>query len=789
MAYSIQYNNIQFNVYDYTGTTALSTYTLDITPLTFVPDFTTSSLSSSQVISNKLIHWDFGDGTYANTLTASHRYEWPGSYNVTLTIYDNNGNAYDSSFKPIIKVYDFVPTSLTWQNYSIANVLSAKYMGPFYVNTLNSWQSYPALSATGYTINFYASGAGGAYVTAANYNTNKWSHLNTLSQFFALKVNYNSQQYVAVDSLTASQTVIYANIQNNQLQVCGPNDPGATIAGTSGNCEIYYADDSIVDIISSSKNRVDPVYLFATIDSSKFNDYFTQRTHLYDYVSYPEIGYQNLSPAVISIQRRVTDFDPATAVAISTTGITGEGTLANSVSSIFNIPNICWQNTEVPYVITLKDVNNFTTKFYPPLSSAIANKNSSNYSSLTALTAYNVKIGAVSIDGYGNVSSQTGFTFTEDFVSPGAVQQLGSFYKGYFVANTTGTGYALSASVTVIDPISGQAIALSGISSTFSVYTTAGQYNISKVNENWDMSGYYSSLRFQEPLLDYDNFFIGFLGGIVGDINSYPYELGKTVYEKIANFVSNKSDIDNSNVDTLLSFCDELSIQFELYNYNYPPQLRRIIDLLSVKQQKLWGNQNTYNTNFNNNTKLYTDRSIGPNLGTLINPISGKISVTTPIVAYELFSGNYTLVNNVSSYYLSISAKNGFIPLSSYTPDWGWNLIVPNSVTGRAVSNYYTFYTYNNVADGTYYDNLINWTDDHTTLQPGQADYNAWSSDNGVMQNIISYNLTRGLGLFLTPPSLLAPTKGQFTLPANQIYTTQINAIYSLLGNNLVTVQ
>jgi hypothetical protein len=789
MAYSIKYNNIQFNIYDYTGTNTLSTYTLDITPLTFVPDFTTSTLSSSQIISNKLIHWDFGDGTYANTLTATHRYQWPGSYNIKLTIYDNNGEAYDSSFNPTIQVYDFVPTTLTWQEYLSASVLSTKYMGPFYVNTFNSWQSYPALSATGYTINFYASGAGGEYLTATNYNTSKWTHLRTLSQFFVYQVNFNAEQYVAVDSLTANQTIIYANIQDNQLQVCGPNDPGATIAGTSGYCEIYYADDSIKDIINSTKSIVNPIHLFATIDSSKFNDFFTQRTNLYNYVSYPEIGYQNLAPAVISIQRGVTEFDPATAIAISTTGITGEGTLASSVSSIFNIPDICWQNTEIPYVITLKDINNFTTKFYPPLSSAIANKTSSNYSSLTALTAYNVNIGAVAIDGYGNIFPQTGFTFTEDFISPGAVQQLGSFYKGYFVANTTGTGYALSASVVVVDPITHLAVTLSGTSNTFSVYTTAGQYNICKINENWDMSGYYSSLRFQEPLLDYDNFFIGFLGGIVGDINSYPYELGKTVYEKIANFVSNRSDIDNSNVDTLLSFCDELSIQFELYNYNYPPQLRRIIDLLSVKQQKLWGNQNTYNTNFNNNTQLYTDRSIGPNLGTLIDPISGKISVTTPIVAYELFSGNYTLVNYVSSYYLSTSATNGLIPLSSYTPDWGWGLIVPNSVTGRAVSNYYSFYTYNSAAEGSFYDNLINWNDSHTTLLSSQNDYNAWSSDNGVMQNIISYNLTRGLGLFLTPPSLLAPTLEVSALPANQVYTVQSNAIYSLLGNNIVTVQ
>jgi len=753
MSYNIQYNNVQFNIYDYTGNTALSTYTLDITPLNFIPNFSTSTLlSSAQSISNTLIHWDFGDGSFSTGLTASHVYQWPGSYNVTLTIYDGNGNAYDSSYNPTINVYDFVPTTLTWQNYPLsslsaqsvslsAQVLSAKIMGPFTVNTFNSWQSYPALSATGYTINFYASGAGGDYITAVDYYSNKWSHLRTLNQFFAIEDSFNTVQYVNVDSLSTIQTVIYANIQNNQLQTCGPNDPGATIAGTSGYCQIYYSDDSIKDIITLSGS---PIFLFATIDSSKFNDSFTQRTNLYDYVDYPAIGYQNLAPAVFEVLRGSSYYSPATQLAISTTGITGEGTLANSVSSIFNIPSICWQNTQIPYVITLKDANNFTTKFYPPLSSSTANTNA------IGLTANNVQTGIIYYDQNGNTHPLPGVTFVEDFVTPGAVQQLGSFYKGYFTSQSTALSCALTASLVVVDPLSGNATTLTGISNTFSIYTTAGQFNIAKVNENWDAAGFYKSLRFQEPLLNYDNFFTSFLGTIVGDANAYPYELGKTVYEKIANFVSNRADIDTSNVDALLSFCNELSIQFEQYNYSYPPQLRRLVDILSIKQQKLRGTPNTYNRNFNNNIQLYTDRSIGPNLGTQISVLSGIVFAGQPVVAYETFSGNYTLVNNISSNYIShLSSNNVFYaPLSTYTPDWGWGLITPNSVTGTNISNYYKFYTYNNTQNGTVYDNIINWSDTQTTLLSSQDSYSQWSNDDGIMQNIISYELTKGLSLF-----------------------------------------
>jgi len=526
-------------------------------------------------------------------------------------------------------------------------------------------------------------------------------------------------------------------LNNNSLNICGPNDQGSTIVGTSGYCDIYYSDDSVVDILNNS-----PIYLFATIDSSKFHDFFTQRTDLYNYVEYPAIGYQNLNPAVLAVQRNRTYYTPATALAISTTGITGEGPFA---SSIFNIPTTCWQGIKIPYIVTLKDINFYTTKFYPLLSSSVANPNVSPSAIIN-----NLKTGIIYYDSNGIKQSLQDVVFVEDFVSPGAVQQLGSFYKGYFTSQSTALSCALTASLVVIDPLSGTTVTLTGTSNTFNIYTTAGKYNIAKINEDWDASGFYKSLRYQEPLLEYNNFFTNFLGTIVGDANAYPYELGKTIYEKITNFTSNKADIESCNNDTLLSFCNELSIQFEQYNYSYPPQLRRITDLLSIKQQKLFGTQNTYNINFDNNNNLYTDRSIGPNLSSFrniayeISPLSGTVTAGVPIVAYEKFSGIYTLVNNISSYYLSAANT----PLSTYNSNWGWGLLVPSGTTGLTLSNYYKFYRYNSVQDGKIYDNIINWSDSYTTVLTSQNSYSTWSQDDGIMQTMINYELTKGLNLF-----------------------------------------
>ena len=360
---------IHFEVLDYSNTNVLSTYTLEQTPLTFVPDFTLyySSLTANPNISNKTIRWDFGDGTYSTDLTAKHSYKWPGQYVVTLTVFNSAGLPVESSFSPTIYAQDFIPTELKWGDYGkfVYDVPAGKLGDPLPLYTRNSWQNYDAIKADGgITINFYASGAAGDYEDQEMYKNDKWAHLRLLSRFYVKELFDGTEQLVVVDSISSNVTEIYARIANNSIQICSAEDENSFFVGTTGYNEIYYVDDRVKNFTT----RENPIFLMATFDSSKFGDEMSTRRDIFKYIDYPPYGFQQYPPAVIPVVK--VRHNPAQQLSITTTGIDGEGSLS---STVFKLPEISWQCTEIPFVIKFKDDEMFTTKTYPPLYSNKAN--------------------------------------------------------------------------------------------------------------------------------------------------------------------------------------------------------------------------------------------------------------------------------------------------------------------------------------------------------------------------------------------------------------------------------
>jgi len=137
MPAKLNYTYIYYDVVDYTNSNTLSSFTLSNTPLTFIPDLTTSSiLSGAQNISNKILRWDFGDGNFSTELKPTHNYQWPGEYNVTLTVYDGQGNAYDSTYSTTVQIYNYISTQIAFQDYKslIYDIPVGKLIDPLILN-------------------------------------------------------------------------------------------------------------------------------------------------------------------------------------------------------------------------------------------------------------------------------------------------------------------------------------------------------------------------------------------------------------------------------------------------------------------------------------------------------------------------------------------------------------------------------------------------------------------------------------------------------------------------------
>ena len=86
---------IYFETIDYKGDKTTKSYTLPITPFTFIPIFDDGETT---LYSNKKILWDFGDGTTSESITAVHYYKIPGWYDVKCYILGREGRGFTDSF-------------------------------------------------------------------------------------------------------------------------------------------------------------------------------------------------------------------------------------------------------------------------------------------------------------------------------------------------------------------------------------------------------------------------------------------------------------------------------------------------------------------------------------------------------------------------------------------------------------------------------------------------------------------------------------------------------------------
>jgi hypothetical protein len=660
---------VNFTALDYRGVESLSSYALEQTPITFIPKI-------QQAYGNRIL-WNFGDGTSSSSLTAIKSYDFPGQYKVNLVVYDCFDNALFSSQSKTITIYDYVPYTFV-----IRNELSY-YLQPFseafYLSPLAELYAYASpLSAT-----IYNGKINGAFQITAFYphyqpksdiyvdfrdsgsqdyfdiSDRKYPHLSKTFGIYEDIYNYSLSaiQYDEIEKIVPEVVGMYAKIEDSSIQLCLSGDDGAFFVGLSGVKDFYIKDDTEDELI----------YL----------DFYFDRNN-----SYTPNKNINLNNTGITLSCEVLPNVPDH-ITITTNGYDGEGTAISS----FNIPDINYNDVAIPFVIKIKDDDNFTIKNFP-----IIDQGDIQFAVLSSSSPVST--------AYYDISSLNSTLSGENF---------GSF-RGYLKFKNLSSdqildNYQLRA---ILSTTSNQltSYSLTGYSNSFKIYPQ-DYYEFYKNGEDYNFKETLKDLRFQEFLLDDSLLFDDFLGSVFGDSASSYETLGKKIYEKITNFVQNHSDIDRNEIFSLLSQMEMLDVEQNTYNSSfirYPEQVRRILNMASIAKNKITGKENRFAEAFARG---------GQNLGSEINTTTYTVSAGSPLVAFERFSGDYTSLNT----FQPVSAAGSFVyPLSTYADTWGWPLVLPNPFSFSDIEKYYTFYEYVSGYENTVYGSSIDFDNTLTTI-------------------------------------------------------------------------
>jgi hypothetical protein len=628
------FSDIEFSVLDWKNENVLSSYALEQTPLRFVPDL--EDFSYVRVL------WDFGDGTISSSLTAEKYWENPGKYVVNFTLYDCYSNAVISTEYKIIHIIDYLKHTFTvdfdsppyydnisWKLGQISDPITIKAYYP------------PTIPIT--SLFYRISGSNSDYYFD---ELTKFRHLDKTYAFHEkIYNNYlSSYQYQEIDRITTDNTSVYAKISGTNLINATESDNNSFFVGVSGTKDVHFKDDSI--------NRINI-------------DLFFDRSVEY---------LNNRNNTKISLSALIVDNDEVADLSITSNGLDGEFYEIDS----FKIDGKKFSHVDIPFVIKIKDSENFSVKNFPLLSASNVN---------------------VLVLSGGDVVNSSYYE----------LEDVGAYYgsaRGKIKLKTNDVLHyvQLSANLTTTNN-QGSSYSLVGITDYFDVYPRNYIF-IEKKNEDFDAQETFKSLRFQEFLLDKTVLFDDFMGSVFGTLSSSYDTLGKKIYEKITNFVENTQDVDRCEIFPLISQMRMTGVDNDVFESNlftYPEKIKRILDLGSISKNKLIGYNNKFKENFD--IKGFSSKEIfGTNLGNEINTDTYIISAGIPIVALEKFSNRYVLLNTEQP--TEETGLSAYM-LSGYNANWGWPLVLPDIYQYSDLEKYYLFFEYQSGYENTLVDNTI----------------------------------------------------------------------------------
>ena len=746
----IKVNYALFDVEDYKREAQLSSYNLPFTPLTFkarIPSSLGGEAVTTQYNTLKAT-FDFGDGTYGNTLTSTHVYEYPGVYNVRMVLRDCDNNSILASYSSDVEILDYLtntftitagPTKTNILELSageFSNAITINSQSPFYQDFQDIYFSVSGCDVP----NYY------------NLDANKFNNLKKFNSFY--KKEYISilsgYEYEDINKIALSSANIYMRLSGN-THTSGKGPTAFAIVNTlSTHISSVNVGSSGEQVIYFKTDEQEAPYRRINISLFKDrNNIFSSTT-----TGYKNNNYLNNFTITLSSFVGSTSAQTISSIKVTSNGIPGEG---DSVAT-FEVSPVQFKGLGIPFILSPKNTNYFTMK-------ALSSHRTPIFELLSGKSPEIVP-------GVSGVSVSTTHYSIQSLSATLSSLNTKFWYRGLLTFNdkTLASISAKPAFLTLSAKCPYENTATTAIS-TVSGYTSftcypKNYYQAYKQNEEFDFEQTIKDLRFQEILLDKDILFTDFIGTIFGNVSSDYTTLGKKLWEKIQNFTSNTNDIDYCNINSLIDLAnltDDDGLVFDRSLAQQPELVERLMSILSVNYNKFRGTQNKFDENYDPQGHS-TKTTYGKNLSAEINSTTYEVSAGTDIVAYEKFSEIYTTLNtyqpisalsgasysksgNFQTYMLS-NFNTTATPATSGGPYWGWPLVLPatyDSITD--VNKFYKFYSLSAAYDNTIKGGLIDYSNGLTTLAHSTP-LSSLEGDNNVFDVMIRNSLFSSLSLF-----------------------------------------
>jgi hypothetical protein len=268
---------------------------------------------------------------------------------------------------------------------------------------------------------------------------------------------------------------------------------------------------------------------------------------------------------------------------------------------------------------------------------------------------------------------------------------------------------------------------LSGVSEPFDIIAFENRHEFFRKGEDKNIYDILKeSIHFD--IEQYPNF-NNYLSTVAGSGDS----LGKT-YDKIHNFFDDNFDIDRCTVDALINKSIALDEPIDTFGLVMPEELRRIFDFSSVSLQKLIGSRCVCNNNFVGCAGCATSNACTICKFDKRSNIGDKLTVQDYVSAGQIIL--YKEPGDETFNFLSVKSQASDVYLLG--------ALSAEPVYSRGIGNY-CFYKWDNRPQNNPVDSLVNYKDPRNSLNPSLSSNEDWYGDNGVLEEMFSYILTKNL--------------------------------------------